>query len=184
MGKKETKKAVRDEWKEDIRELTQTGKTKPSGAKPGYVGHPNRNLKPSKSSNPEFDKDCPIRSKGNMTEWFKEALQDNDIRSLLRSSLDPERQIEKNTKKINDLETEVSRLTLELDEFEQYGRRNAIRIFNPIGPSTLMKTLMKWCSNWSIRNSTYVISQYGWSVAVIELVKREMMEPRDPCWSN
>ena len=132
--KKETINAVRVEWKEDIRELTQTGKTKLGGAKPGHVGHPNTNSKPSKSSNPELDTDGPIRSKGDMTEWFKEALQDNDIRSLLRSSLDPERQIEKNTEKINDLETEVSRLTLELDELEQYGRRNAIRIFNPDWP--------------------------------------------------
>ena len=132
--KKETINAVRDEWKEDIRELTQTGKTKLGGAKPDHVGHPNTNRKPSKSSNPELDRDGPIRSKGDMTEWFKEALQDNDIRSLLRSSLDPERQIEKNTEKINDLETEVSRLTLELDELEQYGRRNAIRIFNPDWP--------------------------------------------------
>ena len=131
--KNKTIKAVCVKWKEGVRENTPTRNsaiaknTNPPSDTNGHSGKA-----AYKSPNPELYGDCPIRSKGDMTAWFKEALRDGDIRSLLGSSLDPDNQIEKkNSEKIENLEHEVSRLTLELDELKQYGRRNALRIHNP-----------------------------------------------------
>ena len=130
--KNETINAVCVKWKEGIRENMPARNpaiaknTNPPSDTNGHSGKA-----AYKSPNPELYGDCPIRSKGDMTAWFKEALRDDDIRSLLRSSLDPDNQIEKNSEKIENLEHEVSRLTLELDELQQYGRRNALRIHNP-----------------------------------------------------
>ena len=43
----------------------------------------------------------------------------------------PERQIQSNTDRVVELESEVVRLHREVEELKQYGRRNAIRIYNP-----------------------------------------------------
>ena len=73
-----------------------------------------------------------IQSTSDMVAWYAEALRDQGIREQLKSIFDvPREQIEENTSRIEELEDEVTRLTLALDNQEQYGRRNALRIYNP-----------------------------------------------------
>ena len=72
------------------------------------------------------------QSFNDFTAWFESALRSEGIRNLLRSMFDvPERQIQSNTDRVVELESEVVRLNREVEELKQYGRRNAVRIYNP-----------------------------------------------------
>ena len=67
---------------------------------------------------------------------FHVALDDEGIRNKLSCLFDrPRAQISANTQQISELQAEVARLDLELDELRQYSRRNALRIiYPPWGP--------------------------------------------------
>ena len=59
-------------------------------------------------------------------------LRNADIRAKLSSIFQGTREdVEENRQRIESLENEVERLSLEVDALEQYGRRNAFRIYNP-----------------------------------------------------
>ena len=73
-----------------------------------------------------------IRSCEDMTAWFVHALRNEDIRAELSSIFQGTKEdVEENRQRIESLENEVERLSLEVDALEQYGRRNALRIYSP-----------------------------------------------------
>ena len=111
-----------------------------------------------------------IQSTSDMVAWYSEALRDEGIRQQLSSIFDmPREQIQENTSRIEELEDQVTRITIKLDNQEQYGRRNALRIYNPNWNEVMvMKTLMQW--SWNLSETSYILLTFpcGWYPEVIE----------------
>lgn len=79
----------------------------------------------------------PIESQDQMTTWVRNALQEDNIKVLLKEIFEgPRQQINQNTYRITSLEEQVANLTHELDDLKQYSRRDSIRITNPAWKET------------------------------------------------